>query len=135
MLEQRTENVERDPHLGRDPNHRHLCAAVDFTDCVRSKRYCYQHRTYILVTCTLLTKHHAMKAYLGVEVYLHAFLISALDGNNRSASRTGRFIPRERAPVTHWIGGWVGPRAGLDAVVKRKITSLFRELTPQSSSP
>jgi hypothetical protein len=23
--------------------------------------------------------------------------------------------PRERAPATHWIGGWVGPRAGLDA--------------------
>jgi hypothetical protein len=23
--------------------------------------------------------------------------------------------PRERAPGTHWIGGWVGPRADLDA--------------------
>jgi hypothetical protein len=29
----------------------------------------------------------------------------------------GRFNPRERAPGTHWIGGWVGPRAGLNAVV------------------
>jgi hypothetical protein len=29
--------------------------------------------------------------------------------------------PRKRAPRTHWIGGRVGPRAGLDAVVKRKI--------------
>jgi hypothetical protein len=29
--------------------------------------------------------------------------------------------PRERAPDTRWIGGWVGPRAVLDAVVKRKI--------------
>jgi hypothetical protein len=26
--------------------------------------------------------------------------------------------PRERAPDTHCIGGWVGPRAGLDTVVK-----------------
>jgi hypothetical protein len=25
--------------------------------------------------------------------------------------------PRERAPGNHWIGGWVGPRAVLDAVV------------------
>jgi hypothetical protein len=32
------------------------------------------------------------------------------------ASRPGRFTPRERAPGTCWIGGWVGPRAGLDAV-------------------
>jgi hypothetical protein len=29
--------------------------------------------------------------------------------------------PRERAPGTHRIGGWVGPIAGLDAVEKRKI--------------
>jgi hypothetical protein len=35
--------------------------------------------------------------------------------------------PRERAPGTHWIGGWVGPRAILDAVVKRRIPSPRRE--------
>jgi hypothetical protein len=49
-----------------------------------------------------------------------------------SASRPGRFIPRERAPGTHWIGGWVGPRAVLDTVVKRKIPSLFRESNPRT---
>jgi hypothetical protein len=27
---------------------------------------------------------------------------------------------RERAPGTHWIGGWVGPRACLDVVAKKK---------------
>jgi hypothetical protein len=30
----------------------------------------------------------------------------------------------ERAPGTHWIGGWVGPRAGLDDVEKRKFLTL-----------
>jgi hypothetical protein len=39
----------------------------------------------------------------------------------------GRFTPKERAPTTLWIGGWVGPRAFLDAVVKRKIPSPRRE--------
>jgi hypothetical protein len=29
--------------------------------------------------------------------------------------------PGERAPGTHWMGGWVGPRVGLDAAEKRKI--------------
>jgi hypothetical protein len=29
--------------------------------------------------------------------------------------------PRERAPGTPWIGGWVDLRAVLDTVVKRKI--------------
>jgi len=28
--------------------------------------------------------------------------------------------PRERDRGTHWIGGWVGPKASLDAVVRRK---------------
>jgi hypothetical protein len=54
-------------------------------------------------------------------------LTSALDGGEWSASRPGRFTRRERAPDTHWIGGWMGPRTVLDAVVKRKIPSPRRE--------
>jgi hypothetical protein len=62
---------------------------------------------------------------------LHA-LTSALDGGEWSASRPGRFTPRERAPGTHWIGGWVGPKAVLEAVVKRKIPSPRRESNPRT---
>jgi hypothetical protein len=29
--------------------------------------------------------------------------------------------PQGKNPGTHWIGGWVGPRAGLDAGARRKI--------------
>ena len=29
-------------------------------------------------------------------------------------SRPGRFTPGERAPGTHWIGVWTGPKAGLE---------------------
>jgi len=43
-------------------------------------------------------------------------LTSALDGSEWSASPS----PPERAADTHWIGGWVDPRAGLDAVSTRK---------------
>jgi hypothetical protein len=32
------------------------------------------------------------------------------------------FTPGDAAPGTQWIGDWVGPRAGLDAVENRKIT-------------
>jgi hypothetical protein len=32
--------------------------------------------------------------------------------------------PEEIAPGTHWIGGWVGHRAGLDDVEKRKFCTL-----------
>jgi hypothetical protein len=36
----------------------------------------------------------------------------------------GRFTLGERAPGTHWIGGWVGPRASLDGAEKRKFLTL-----------
>jgi hypothetical protein len=58
------------------------------------------------------------------------FLTLALDGGEWSASRPIHFTPRKRAPGTQWIGGWVGPRAGLDTVSKRKIPSPCWELDP-----
>jgi hypothetical protein len=72
-----------------------------------------------------------MKAYEGVDVYIHVFLTSALVGGELSTSRLGRFTPGERAPGTHWLGGWVGPRTGLDDVEKIKFMILPRlELRP-----
>jgi hypothetical protein len=59
-------------------------------------------------------------------------LTSALDEGDWSASRLGRFTTRERARGTHWIGGWEGPRAVLDAVVKRKIRSPRWESNPKN---
>jgi hypothetical protein len=81
-------------------------------------------------SCPCLVNHHVMKPYWVVEVYLHAFLTSALDGGEWSASLPGRFTPGERTLSTHRIGGWMGPRTGLDPVVKRKIPSPCRESNP-----
>jgi hypothetical protein len=63
-----------------------------------------------------------MKTYGGSGCIAPQFLTSALDGGEWSASRPGRFTPGERAHGTHWIGGWVGPRAGLDAAEKIKFS-------------
>jgi hypothetical protein len=60
-----------------------------------------------------------MKTYRGVDVQIHVFLTSALAGGKWSASRPSLFNPG-----IHWIGGWVGPRAGLDDVEKRKSFTL-----------
>jgi hypothetical protein len=78
-------------------------------------------------------KHYTMKAYGGVDAYIHIFLTSALVGGEWLASLHGRFTPGEKAPGTHWIGGWVDPRAGLDNVEKRKFLPLpGLELRPLS---
>jgi hypothetical protein len=41
-------------------------------------------------------------------------------------------LPKERGHGTHWIGGWVGPRAVLEAVVKREIPSPRRKSNPRT---
>jgi hypothetical protein len=72
-----------------------------------------------------------MKGHGAVDVQIHVFLTSEVIGGEWSASRPCRLIPGERAPVTHWIGGWAGPRAGLDDVEKRTFLILpVLELRP-----
>jgi hypothetical protein len=46
-------------------------------------------------------------------------LTSALDGGEWSAPRPSHFTPS-----THWIGGWVGPRAIVDSVKEKNFQPL-----------
>jgi len=62
-----------------------------------------------------------MKTYGGVE---------ALDGSNWSTSRTGRCTLLVRTRGNHWIGGWVGPTAGMEVAGKRKIPVPTENRTP-----
>jgi hypothetical protein len=67
-----------------------------------------------------------MKVYGGVDVEIHIFLTSALVLGEWSASRPGRCTTGE----SHWIGGWVGPRAGLDDVKRTFLALPGLELQP-----
>jgi hypothetical protein len=49
-----------------------------------------------------------------------SFFTSALDGVEWPVSRLDRFTPGERAPSTHWIEDWLGPRTDLNDMEKRK---------------
>jgi hypothetical protein len=48
-----------------------------------------------------------MKAYGGVDAWLHFILTSAVFGDEWSASLPGRLSPKERASDIHRVGGWV----------------------------
>jgi hypothetical protein len=78
-----------------------------------------------------------MKAYWRVDVQVHIYLTSKVVGGKSSASGPGRFTHREGTAGTHWIEGWVDPRAVLDDVGKRKLTLSgleFRLLSRAASS-
>ena len=59
----------------------------------------------------------AQRAGRGIALY--SSVTAALEGGEWSAARPGRTLPRERSG-THFTGGCVGSRAGLDG---RKISS------------
>jgi hypothetical protein len=65
-----------------------------------------------------------MKAHGGVDTDIHVFLTSALVRDEWSVSCSCRFTAGEKIPDTHWIGGRVGPRTGVDDVEKRKFLPL-----------
>jgi hypothetical protein len=59
-----------------------------------------------------------------MDVESHIILTSVLVRGKWLASRPDRFTSGVRATGTHWIGGWMGPRAGLDKKEKRKFLIL-----------
>jgi hypothetical protein len=59
-----------------------------------------------------------------------SFLMSALDGSERLASRRGRFTPREIPHGTCTIGGCVGPITALSVLEKRKISCSYMDRIP-----
>ena len=80
----------------------------------------------VKVSCSLSLRTILWRRGWGAaEVWLHAFLTSALYGCMWSASWPGSFIPSEKHR-TRWIGGWVRPRAGLRHWGKRKTSFLCR---------
>lgn len=43
-----------------------------------------------------------------MEVYLHSFLIWAIDDGDRKASQPDPFTSTETAPITHWLEDGLG---------------------------
>ena len=64
----------------------------------------------------------------GIEVQLHSFLTSALDGVGGQNQTPGK------EPGTHGTGGWVSPRASLDWCGKQNISWIKRGSVPEPST-
>jgi hypothetical protein len=60
----------------------------------------------------------------GVDVQIHIFLTSVLAGGEWSVSHPGLLISEESVTGSHWIGAWLGPKACLNDLEKRKFLPL-----------
>lgn len=56
------------------------------------------------------------------------FLTSALDGSEWQASSPGRFFPRGTTKESHFIGGYMDPRASMDTVKKNLLSLPHSEI-------
>jgi hypothetical protein len=100
----------------------HLLTCTDYTVHFTVMDKCRKRR--VKVKLSLRFKHHATKIApcilnLGTRWrWVVSFTILPL-------------YPQGKSPGIHGIGGWVGPRASVDAVAKRRIPSFpRRELNP-----
>jgi hypothetical protein len=65
----------------------------------------------------------------GGEYGSYSFLTSELDGSGQRHAQAALY-PQERNPGTHWVGDWVGLRAGLDTEARGKILCLCQGSSP-----
>jgi hypothetical protein len=72
------------------------------------------------------TRHAGVKGERCHSSY--SFLTLALGGVSGQRHAPTAFFP----PGTHWTGGWVGPRAGLDTDVTGKYLSPLPGIEPRS---
>jgi hypothetical protein len=64
----------------------------------------------------------------------YSFLTSVLEGMSGQRHTTAPLYRWDTAPVTHWIGGWVGFRAGLDTEARGKYFSSTGDHAPVAQS-
>jgi hypothetical protein len=62
-----------------------------------------------------------MKTYKGSRCIDPRFLDTRISWRLVVNFTARALYSRERAPGTHWIGGWVGPRTGLDDMEKKRV--------------
>jgi hypothetical protein len=84
--------------------------------------------------CCFVTRLTVTKCVCTPDTQIHASLTSALHGSGWKFHALCRFTSGERSRVSHCKGGSVCPRAGLDAVEKKKISCSYRESNVDSSA-
>ena len=94
----------------------HLPAYEDGTECSETSAYKLQTPGYYPKESIQHTEHG--EAW---NQELRSCLTSALDGDEWLTSCSSCFTPPGKSPGAHWIGGWLGPWAGLDVSYWTKI--------------
>jgi hypothetical protein len=98
----------------------------------RGNKSCKLFYIYVSTSKVKLSCYHHEGNKMERSYSSYSLLTLALGGGDEwSTSPLGcTFNPGKRTPGTHWIGGWVGLRPGLDTEARGKILCLCRGSNP-----
>jgi hypothetical protein len=97
--------------------------------CMYGRIYAWMYQK-CMYACKKLSRYTPHSRLEERRYSSYSFPTLALDKGDWSSSRPDRALPGERTPGTHCTGGWVSPRAGLDAVDTGKFLCLCRGSNP-----
>jgi hypothetical protein len=79
----------------------------------------------IMITLKVKQSYNTSMEEQGERRYSsYSFTTPALDGVSGQRHAPAALYPRRKDPGTHWTGGWVGLRSGLDTDIRGKILCL-----------
>ena len=107
--------------------HTHISGRTPLDEWSSCRRGYYLHKKHKHMKTSMSSEGFKPKtpAIKGLQIY-------TLD---HTANRASPAFYAEMNPSIHWIGDWVGPRAGLDILGKRRISWSWRNSKPRSSNP
>jgi hypothetical protein len=112
-----------------------MTSTIDHMQCVELQLFINSKGKGKVFPVLFLTEHHAMKAYYWGSGGIAPCILDLSTRWSMVSFTPWPLYPREIASGAHWIGGWMGSRASLDAVVRRKLPSPSQDSNLQSSSP
>jgi hypothetical protein len=107
---------------------KHIC---QFSILISSRAYLFWRSNFLEVDKKMWSRYTPCSRFEWEELYLLLFLnLGTRRGVSGQHHAPAALYPGERGPGTHFIGGWVGPRADMDAETRRKMLCLCRRSNP-----
>jgi hypothetical protein len=103
--------------------------------CVCVYIYAKKQEEQHFTSCKMQSHNTRIEAQGERRYSSYSFWTSAVDGVSCQRHASAALYPQGKTPGTHWIGGWVGLRVGLDTGARGKVLLPLPGVEPRLLSP